>query len=101
MTEWLIAVLIGVIIGLLLGVRIARESHRTQPIKGGALAVTFHYLACAGLTALLPFVLAGTILGVALLAVVGTVLGLLALTAIALLLYEGAERIHGRPTAAA
>ena len=62
MTEWLIAVIVGVAVGLLLGVKIARDSNKKQPVVGGPLAKTFHYLACAGLTGVLPFVITGLVL---------------------------------------
>jgi hypothetical protein len=92
MTDWLIAVIIGVALGLLLGIKIARDSNHKQPILGGVLAQVFHYLACSGLTAMLPFILAGIIVGLPFLALFGTALGFLALTATCMLLYAAFER---------
>ncbi|NLX08438.1 MAG: hypothetical protein GXY36_02160 [Chloroflexi bacterium] len=93
MEEWLIAVLIGLAAGMLLGAKTARDSHHKEPVRGGAGAHTFHYLACVGMTSVLPFVIAGIILGLPFLALIGTGLGLLALTFIQLLVYALFERM--------
>ena len=92
MVEWLIALFIGAALGLTIGVRIARESNRKQPVRGGKLAQAFHYLACAGLSTMLPFIVSGLVLGLPFLALFGTALGCLALTAVFLLIYAGIER---------
>ena len=100
MNDWLIAVFIGSVIGLLLGVKIARDSHARQPVKGGKLAQTFHYLACAGITGVLPFVITGVVVGLPFLYLFGTAVGFLALTAAFLLLDVVVERSDGTPSAA-
>lgn len=92
MSDWLIAVLIGMAIGLVVGVKIARDSAKVQPITGGMLSDTFHYLACAGLTGILPFIITGIVLGLPFLTLFGTALGFLALTAMFLLLHASIER---------
>ncbi|MCL4237613.1 MAG: hypothetical protein KJ047_05145 [Anaerolineae bacterium] len=92
MTDWIIAVLIGAVIGLIIGVKIARDSNARQPVLGGVLAQAFHYLACAGLTGMLPFIIAGIVVGLSFLALFGTALGFLALTGVFLLAHAGFER---------
>lgn len=92
MNDWLIAILIGAAIGLALGVKIARDSNAKQPVRGGALAGVFHYLACAGLSGMLPFIIAGIIVGLPFLKLFGTAVGFLAATAAFLLVHAGAER---------
>jgi hypothetical protein len=92
MSDWLIAVLIGAALGLLIGIKIARDSNARQPVRGGALAQTFHYLACSGLTGMLPFIITGIIVGLPALLLFGTAVGFLALTAVFLLLDAAIER---------
>lgn len=92
MENWLVAVLIGLGVGLLLGIKIAQDSNKKQPVRGGIVAQVLHYLACSGMTSVLPFVLAGLILGVRFLALVGTGVGLLALTMTFLLIEAMIER---------
>ena len=100
MVDWLIAVLIGAVCGLVIGIKIAHDSNRKQPVRGGILAQVFHYLACAGLTSMLPFVIAGIIVGLGFLALFGTAVGFLALTGVFLLIHAGFERASGKPSAA-
>ncbi len=100
MTEWVIAVLIGVAIGLVIGVKIARDSNARQPVLGGVPAQVFHYLACAGLTGMLPFIIAGIVVGLSFLALFGTALGFLALTGVFLLVHAGFEAGAGSRSAA-
>ena len=100
MSEWIIAVLIGAACGLVLGVKIARDSEAKQPLQGGPLARVFHYLACASLTGMLPFIIAGIIVGLAFLALFGTALGFLAVTAVLLILHAVFERGATASTAA-
>jgi ABC-type Fe3+ transport system permease subunit len=92
MNDWLIAVLIGIVLGLVLGVRIARESNAKQPVHGGMLAQVFHYLACAGLSGMLPFIIAGIVVGLPFVQLFGTAVGFLTLTALFLLVHAGTER---------
>ncbi len=92
MGEWLLALLIGVIIGLVLGVKIAQDSNKEQPVRGGSIAQTFHYLACSFMASVLPFVLTGVILGMKFLVLFGTGVGLLVLTGLCLLLEASIER---------
>mgnify|MGYP005850078143 CR=1 FL=1 len=101
MTEWVIAVLIGVVIGLVIGVKIARDSNARQPVRGGVLAQVFHYLACAGLTGMLPFIITGIVVGLSFLALFGTAVGFLALTGLFLLAHAGFERTGGGSPSAA
>lgn len=99
MGDWLIAVFIGAALGLLLGIKIARDSNARQPVRGGVLAQTFHYLACAGLTGMVPFIISGIVVGLSFLALFGTAVGFLALTVAFLLIYAAFERAH-TPSAA-
>jgi len=92
MQDWLIAFVIGVGFGVVIGIKIARDSNKKVPVRGGVLAQTFHYLACASLTGMLPFIIAGLIVGRAFLALFGTALGFLAVTAVMLLIYAVIER---------
>lgn len=92
MSDWLIAVIIGAALGLLIGVKIARDSNARQPVRGGMLARVLHYLACSGLTGMLPFIIAGIIVGLPILLLFGTALGFLVLTAVLLLLTAAIER---------
>jgi hypothetical protein len=101
MNDWLIAVFIGLAIGSVLGVKTAHDSHKKQPVVGGIVGQVLHYLACSGLTSVLPFVIAGVIVGLPILQVFGTGIGLLVLTAILLVIYALIERskTHTPPTA--
>ena len=99
MEHWVIAVVIGAAFGLMIGVKIARDSHRKQPVQG-SIAQVFHYLACAGLASMLPFIIAGIVVGLRFLALFGTAVGFLALTAVFLLVYAGFERASGTPSEA-
>ncbi|MBN1565591.1 MAG: hypothetical protein JXA10_17230 [Anaerolineae bacterium] len=92
MSEWLIAIIIGAAFGLVVGAKIARDSSDAEPIQGGPLAELFHYLAGAGLSGMLPFIIAGIIVGLPFLKLFGTAVGFLALTAIFLLLHASFER---------
>jgi hypothetical protein len=92
MNDWLIAVFIGLVIGLVLGVKIARDSHKRQPVVGGIVGQALHYLACSGLTSVLPFIIAGIVVGLPFLQLFGTGVGLLALTAVFLVIYALIER---------
>lgn len=100
MTDWLIALLIGVGVGLLLGIKIAHDSNARQPVLGGIPAQLFHYLACAGLSGMLPFIIAGIVVGLSFLALFGTAIGFLVLTGIFLLAYAGFESGTGSHSAA-
>jgi hypothetical protein len=100
MSDWLLAVLIGAACGLVIGVKIARDSHQKQPVQGGLLAQVFHYLACAGLTGMLPYIIAGIIVGLPFLKLFGTALGFLAVTAAFLLVYATFENPRGAPPVA-
>jgi hypothetical protein len=100
MTEWIVALLIGVGFGLAIGVKIARDSNSRQPVEGGLMAQAFHYLACAGLTGMLPFIIAGLIVGLKFLALFVTALGFLALTAVFLIVYAVFDRDRATPSAA-
>ncbi len=100
MTDWVIAVLIGAGVGLLLGIKIAHDSNARQPVLGGILARVFHYLACAGLSGMLPFIIAGIVVGLSFLALFGTAIGFLVLTGVFLLAYAGFESGRGSRSAA-
>ncbi len=99
MNEWLIAIMIGAAFGLVIGIKIARDSNAKEPVQGGPLAQAFHYLACSGLTGMLPFIITGIIVGLPFVKVFGTAVGFLALTAVFLLVYAGIER-NAAPSAA-
>jgi hypothetical protein len=93
MENWLIAVLIGAALGLLFGIKIARDSNKKQPVHGGVLAQVFHYLACSGLGGMLPFIIAGVIVGLPFLALLGTAVGFLILTGVSLVVYATFEQV--------
>ncbi|HML21339.1 MAG TPA: hypothetical protein PKD09_06820 [Aggregatilinea sp.] len=97
MGNWLLALLFGVMVGLALGVKIAQDSNKKQPVRGGAVAQTFHYLACAAMMSVLPFIILGIVLGLKFLVLFGTGLGLLALTGLCLLLEASIERGAAAP----
>lgn len=99
--SWLLAVVIGAACGLVIGIKIARESNKKQPVLGGLPAQIFHYLACAGLTGMLPFIIAGIIVGLSFWALFGTALGFLALTGLFLVIHALFERRTTGTTAAA
>jgi len=101
MNDWLLAVLIGVVIGLLLGVKTSRDAGKKLPVKGGIVAQVFHYLACSGFTSVAPFALTGVILGLPFLTLLGTGVGLLALTFGFLLVDAAIERAAQRTPSAA
>lgn len=92
MGEWLLALLIGVTVGLVLGVKIAHDSNKKQPVRGGPVAQTLHYLACAAMMSVLPFIIAGIVFGLKFLLLLGTGVGFLALTGLFLLLEASIER---------
>lgn len=92
MNEWVIAILIGAGCGLVLGIKIARDSNAKLAVKGGPLAQVFHYLASASLTGMLPYIIAGLIVGLSFLKLFGTAVGFLALTGIFLLIHAVFER---------
>lgn len=100
MNDWLIAVLIGAALGLVIGIKIARDSHAKQPVMGSLLAQVFHYLACAGLTGMVPFIITGIIVGLPFVRLFGTAVGFLALTAAFLLIHATFERTSDSPSAA-
>lgn len=92
MNEWLIAVLIGVAFGLVIGIKIARDSHQKEPIKGGAPAQAVHYLAGALLTSVPPFAISGIIIGLSIVKLLGTGIVLLGATYGCLLILATFER---------
>ena len=92
MSDWLVAIIVGVAFGLVLGVKIARDSNAKQPVQGGPLARVFHYLACAGLTGMVPFIVAGIVVGLPFVKLFGTAVGFLALTGLFLLVSATLER---------
>jgi hypothetical protein len=92
MSDWWTAVLIGVTFGLVIGVKIARDSLAKESVRGGVLAQGFHYLACAGLTGMLPFIITGLVVGLPLVELFGTAVGSLAVTAGLLIGYAVIEQ---------
>jgi hypothetical protein len=92
MSNWIIAIIIGEAVGLVIGIKIARDSNTKEPVQGGPLAQVFHYLACAGLTGMLPFIITGLIVGLSFPKLFGTAIGFLLVTAIFLLVHATFER---------
>lgn len=92
MSAWLTALLIGAAIGLLVGVKVARDSNAKEKVRGGAVAGAFHYLACAGMSTTIPFIVAGIVAGLPFLKLFGTAVGILAATFVFLLAYAVRER---------
>ncbi|RPJ02357.1 MAG: hypothetical protein EHM39_02045 [Chloroflexi bacterium] len=101
MADWLISLFIGIALGLVLGIKIARDSNKKQPVRGGVVAQVIHYLACSGLTGMLPFIIAGLIVGLPFLVLFGTAVGFLVMTGVFLLLLAVFERAKSSPGAAA
>ncbi len=99
MGNWLLAVVIGAAVGAAVGGKIARDSNAKQAVQGGTAAQLFHYLACASLSALLPYIVAGLVLGLSFGALVGTAVGFVALTGAFLLFYATFERRTPSPSA--
>lgn len=99
MGDWVLAVLIGAAFGLVVGVKIAQGSNAKQSVRGGLPAQVLHYLAGAALSAMLPYIIAGIILGLHFVALFGTALGFLALAALALLLHAVFEQRVETPAA--
>ena len=99
MENWLIAVAIGGAVGVVLGVKIAQDSNAKLAVKGGAPAQLFHYLAGVSLSALLPYIVAGVVVGLSFSALIGTAFGFMALTGLFLLLYAVFERRTQAPSA--
>jgi hypothetical protein len=58
-----LALLIGLAFALIGGYFTARSSSKRQPIHGGPAALALHYIAAAGVTGILPVVLASLFLG--------------------------------------
>jgi len=92
MSDWLWAVIIGVAFGLVIGVKLARDSKRKQGLRGGAVSEVLHMLACAGVASVLPFIIAGIVLGLPFLTLLGTGVGFLAFVALALLAFAALEQ---------
>lgn len=92
MSDWLWAVVIGAAIGLAIGVRLARDSKKKQGLRGGAASEALHYLACAGIASVLPFVITGIVLGLPFLTLLGTGAGFLAFVALVLLAFAALEQ---------
>jgi len=90
-SDWLLAVLIGAAFGLAIGVRLARDSKQKQGLRGGVVSEALHYLACAGIASVLPFVIAGIVLGLRFLTLLGTGVGFLAFVALVLLAFAAVE----------
>ncbi|MBN1202106.1 MAG: hypothetical protein JXJ20_09645 [Anaerolineae bacterium] len=100
MDNWLLAIVIGMAFGLLIGIKIARDSNAEAPVRGGALASALHYLACAGMASMLPFIITGLVIGLPFLKLFGTAVGFLVLTGAFLLLYAIFERQTATPSTA-
>jgi ABC-type Fe3+ transport system permease subunit len=92
MNDWLIAILIGAAVGLVLGIKIARDSNQKEPVRGGVVAHIFHYLACAGMSSTIPFIITGIVLGLHFVQLFGTAVGFLAVTFVTLLIDAAIER---------
>lgn len=92
MSDWLLAVIIGLALGLAIGAKLARDSKRKQGLRGGSASEALHYLACAGVASVFPFVLAGAVLGLPFLTLLGTGVGLLALVGLLLLAFAALEQ---------
>lgn len=92
MSDWQTALVIGAAIGLLVGIKIARDSRAKESVRGGALAAAFHYLACAGMSTTIPFIITGIVVGLPFLKLFGTAVGILAMTFACLLVYAIDER---------
>src|SRR5258705_7391198 len=92
MPTWANAVLIGLTVGLIFGVFVARKSAAEKPIKGGPLGQVLHYLGAALFVSTAPMVLvAGIVYHYPLLSNLLLALGMLASSAVFLLLYAAVE----------
>jgi hypothetical protein len=92
MSDWMAALLIGAAVGLLVGIKIARDSHAKERVRGGTAASAFHYLACAGMSTTIPFIFAGIVAGLPFVRLFGTAVGILVVTFAFLLGYAASER---------
>ena len=91
MNDWILAVIVGVALGAVIGVKVSRDSIKKEPVRGGTLPQVMNYLASTSLTSVLPFVIAGLVVGLRFLTLFGTALGLIALTAVFLLIFGAVE----------
>jgi len=91
-SDWPLAVLIGIALGLAIGVRLARDSKKQQGLRGGAASEALHTLACVGIASVFPFIVAGVVLGLPFLTLLGTGVGFLAIVALALLAFAALEQ---------
>ena len=91
MSDWLLAVMIGAAFGLAIGVKLARDSKQKKGLRGGAASEALHYVACAGIASVLPFVIAGIVLGLPFPTLIGTGVGFLAFVALVLLAFAALE----------
>jgi hypothetical protein len=92
MNEWLLAIIIGAAFGLIIGIKIVRDSSAKLPVQGGPAAQLFHYLASVGLSGMLPFIVAGIIVGLPAVKLFGTAVGFLVAAAVFLLIHALFER---------
>src|SRR5437773_565518 len=88
MSRLLLTLLLGTALGLILGFFVARKSAAEKPIRGGMAASLFHYLGASASVAVLPTILIGTfIYRLGLVRNIALAVGMLAASAICLLLY--------------
>src|SRR5690606_35488099 len=92
MSDWWLAVIIGLAFGLAIGVKLARDSKKKQGLRGGAASEALYFLACAGIASVFPFILAGIVLRLPFLTLLGTGVGFLAVVALTLLIFVALEQ---------
>jgi hypothetical protein len=92
MPIWANAVLIGLIVGLIFGMFVARKSNAEKPVQGGRLGKALHYLGASLFVSTAPTVLvAGVVYHYPLLRNLLLAVGMLASSAVVLLLYAAVE----------
>lgn len=97
MSSTWIAVIVGGVLGLLAGIFVARKSAAEKPIRGGVLASLFHYLGASASVTILPTILIGTfIYRLGLVRNLLLAIGMVAVSAVCLLLYAVFESRIGQ-----
>ncbi|MCB9437501.1 MAG: hypothetical protein H6673_10995 [Anaerolineales bacterium] len=84
---WSTAVLIGMAFGAVIGLYLRQQSLKEKKLYGGLFAEIFHYLACAMLGSMTPFIITAIVSGMRFLTMFGTAVGFLALGAVMVAVY--------------
>lgn len=96
---WSTAVLIGLACGAVIGLYLRQQSLKEKKIYGGLPAEIFHYLSCAMVGSMTPFIIAAIVNGIAFLTMFGTAVGFLVLGAAMVVVYGVFESQAPEPQA--